>query len=104
MLQTAQERLYLTADRKRLVGEGNPKAAFLYASPGDEIPESAAKRFGIVDGKLKKSAVKKVAEKVTKTTSTNKGRKAPEDKTRKDGQDKSGGQNTKTSEGGNGGK
>jgi len=49
----AKERLYLTADKKRLVGEGDTRAAFLYATPGDEIPDSAAELFKLVDGGLK---------------------------------------------------
>lgn len=49
----ARERLYLTADKDRVVREGDPKAAFLYAALGDEIPNSAAERFGLVDGLLK---------------------------------------------------
>lgn len=52
-MQTARERLYLTADRANLVREGDPKAAFLYAAKGDEIPASAADRFGLVDGRLR---------------------------------------------------
>lgn len=47
------QRLYLTADRKKVVGEGDKKAATLYAVPGDEIPEAAAKLFGLDDGHLK---------------------------------------------------
>lgn len=50
----AKERMYLTADRKKLVGEGDKRAASLYATPGTEIPESAAKLFGLVDGELGK--------------------------------------------------
>ena len=49
----AKERLYLTKDGKGLVAEGDPKGASLYAAPGDEIPESAVKMFGLVDGGLK---------------------------------------------------
>lgn len=52
-MMLARERLYLTADRDRLVRTGDPKAAFLYASPGDEIPDTAAARFGLADGRLK---------------------------------------------------
>lgn len=43
----ATERLYLTADQKRLVREGDPEAAFLYCTPGDLIPDEAAARFGL---------------------------------------------------------
>lgn len=55
----AKERLYLTADKSRLVRHGDPKAAFLYASLGDEIPQSAADKFGLVDGKLKPAKAEK---------------------------------------------
>ncbi|MDR6708163.1 hypothetical protein J2X73_002534 [Novosphingobium sp. 1748] len=48
----AAMRLCLTADREELVAEGDPRAAFLYASVGDEIPQSAVEKFGLVDGKL----------------------------------------------------
>lgn len=48
----AAQRLYLTADRDALVGEGDPAGAFLYAAPGDEIPDSAVERFGLVEGRL----------------------------------------------------
>lgn len=47
------QRLYLTADRKKVVEAGHKKAATLYAVPGDEIPQEAHDRFGLVDGHLK---------------------------------------------------
>lgn len=52
----AKERLYLTADKKRLVAEGDKRAATLYAVPGDFIPDSAVALFGLVDGALKGSS------------------------------------------------
>lgn len=52
----AKERLYLTAGRDRLVREGHKEAAFLYAAKGDEIPDSAAARFGLKDGRLGKAS------------------------------------------------
>jgi len=52
-MQTASQRLYLTADRKRLVPEGDRKAATLYAAVGDQIPDNAAEKFGLADGRLK---------------------------------------------------
>lgn len=58
----ARERLYLTADRATLVGANSPKAAFLYAALGDEIPDSAAAKFGLVDGRLKAAPAEKTAE------------------------------------------
>ena len=51
-LMIAKARLYLVADKSRLVREGDPKAAFLYATEGDEIPDSAVEQFGLVDGDL----------------------------------------------------
>lgn len=46
----AKERIWLTADRTKVVPEGHTAAAFLWAAPGDEIPGEAAERFGVVDG------------------------------------------------------
>lgn len=72
MNMVAKERLYLTKDKGRLVGEGDKRAAFLYAAVGDEVPDDAAKRFGLADGRLKGG----------------KERPADEDKERKEGGDK----------------
>ena len=48
----ANARLYLTACATALVAAGDPRAAQLYASPGDDIPDSAAEKFGLVDGDI----------------------------------------------------
>ncbi|WP_048648956.1 hypothetical protein [Nitratireductor soli] len=56
MTQVAKERLYLTRDRKALVLADDKRAGSLYAVPGDEIPDSAAERFGLVGGLTKASA------------------------------------------------
>lgn len=48
----ATARLYLTACATALVAAGDPRAARLYASPGDDIPDSAAQKFGLVDGTI----------------------------------------------------
>jgi len=42
----ADRRLYLTADRKTLVEEGDPSAAFLWVKHGDYYDEDEAKRLG----------------------------------------------------------
>lgn len=69
------QRLYLTADREKVVGEGDASAATLYAVPGDEIPDSAAEKFGLVDGALPaKGGPKK------DNAPANKGGKAPANK------------------------
>lgn len=57
-MMRAQERLYLTAEKDHVVRFGDPLAAFLYAAVGDEIPDSAAEKFGLVDGRLKPKAAK----------------------------------------------
>jgi hypothetical protein len=41
------KRLYQTADRRRLVEEGDPDAAFLFCALGDEIPDEDAERLGV---------------------------------------------------------
>lgn len=67
----ARERLYLTADRKALVAEGDKRGAFLYAAPGDEIPKAAAEQFGLEDGGLaKKTAAPKAAPKAAAKPAT----------------------------------
>jgi hypothetical protein len=52
MTMIARERLLLTADKSRLVRDGDPEGKTLYCTPGTEIPESAVKLFGLVDGRL----------------------------------------------------
>lgn len=56
----ARERLWLTADRSRVVADGDPEAAFLLAAPGQRIPIEDAERYGLVKPK-KAAAAKKVA-------------------------------------------
>ena len=75
----AKERLYLTANRKSLVAEGHEKAATLYATPGVEIPQSAADKFGLVDGELPKKG---------KSGGGTKEKPPAKDKEKKGGQDK----------------
>ena len=47
----AKERLYLNAEKTRLVREGSPKAGYLLAAEGHVITEETAARFKIVDGR-----------------------------------------------------
>jgi|GEM_PF-1838226 len=56
--QIAQQKLFLTADKQGLVGEGDLRAAFLYAMPGDLIRLDDAERFGLIDGALPEAAPK----------------------------------------------
>lgn len=46
-----EERLWLTADRGKLVAEGDPEAAFLFATPSDRISVADAERYGLLKGK-----------------------------------------------------
>lgn len=55
----ADRRLWLTADRQRVVEEGSSDAAILYATPGTVILGEAVKRFKI-------KALKKVEDKAVK--------------------------------------
>lgn len=45
------EKLWLTADRDRLVADGDPEAAHLFAAAGDEITRDEAEQFGLVKAK-----------------------------------------------------
>lgn len=44
----ADRRLWQTADRSCLVEDGDPEAAFLFCTPGDEVPEEEARRYGLL--------------------------------------------------------
>lgn len=59
---TITERLYLTADKERVVKEGDPGAAFLFATPGKEISAEDAKRYGIASKKAAPKPADKEAE------------------------------------------
>lgn len=54
-MMIAKQRLYLNAAKSALVAAGHPDAAQLYCTPGDQIPDSAAERFGLVDGELQEA-------------------------------------------------
>ena len=79
----AKARLFLNADKSKLVHECSEEAAFLYAIPGDEIPDSAAEMFGLVDGDLPKPEPER------EPKPENKGKKAGADKSVKGDGDKS---------------
>jgi hypothetical protein len=42
------ERLWLTVDGERIVAEGDPAAAALYAAVGQQISREEAERYGLV--------------------------------------------------------
>ena len=79
MTMIATQRLYLNADRKKLLPHGHKDAAFLYCSPGDEIPDNAAEQFGLKDGALPEKAKAPAADKGGKAPA-NKGGKMPANK------------------------
>lgn len=79
-LMIATARLFLVADKSRVVAEGDEDAAFLYCAPGDEIPEQAAELFGLVDGDLPKKAAAKAVPLVKQDADAAKGGKAPGNK------------------------
>ncbi len=51
---TADRRLWLTADGSRVVEDGDPEAASLFAAPGRPISADDVERFGLSeqDGKV----------------------------------------------------
>jgi hypothetical protein len=60
----AGEQMWLDETRETLVAEGDPRAAFLFATEGQEISRADAVRYGLV----KPSKEEKAAEKVATTT------------------------------------
>lgn len=72
----SDKRLYVNADRSKVVSEDSPEAAYLLVSEGGEIPEEEAKRYGLV----KSSKMATAEESGTKARSAppeNKARSAP---------------------------
>lgn len=47
MTYTSDKRLYLNADRSKVVEEGSPDAAYLLAGEGGEVSDEEAKRYGL---------------------------------------------------------
>lgn len=45
---TVTKRLWLTADKEHIVEEGDPAAAFLYATPGKKVPLAEAVKYRLV--------------------------------------------------------
>lgn len=79
-MMKATQRLFLNADRTKCVAEDHKDAAFLYATPGDEIPDEAAERFGLVDGALPEAKAKSGGSTKEKTPAKNKEKPAGGDK------------------------
>lgn len=51
----ADERLYISEDGKSLVKEGDPRAAFLFSTPGKHISKEDAIKFGLVEDEAKEA-------------------------------------------------
>lgn len=75
----ADRRLYLTANRQRVVEEGDPDAAFLYAAPGHKIPAEMVEKHGLENTEDEKpgtvppkKAAKKSANKAKKKSANKK--------------------------------
>jgi predicted flap endonuclease-1-like 5' DNA nuclease len=90
MTMIATERLLLTADKSRLVRDGDPEGKTLYCTPGTEIPDSAARLFGLVDGTIGKTKGGKEA-----PTNPTKEKQPGGDKEKAPGDDKGAGSGTK---------
>lgn len=43
--------LWLTADKSKVVEDGDPKAAFLLGTAGKDVPDSEAERLGLTETK-----------------------------------------------------
>lgn len=85
---TADRRLYLSADRQRVLEEGDPAAAYLLAGVGGEIVPSEAARLGlaVVNGRLEQRPAFKAAE-----PAEDKQAEKPADKALVSAEDKGGG-------------
>lgn len=70
MTVTADRKLWLTADRKTVVEDGDPKAAFLFATVGKEISDEDAKRYNVGTKSKAKTEDKQAAPAENKARST----------------------------------
>ncbi len=59
------ERLYLTADRKTVVKDGDDRAVHIFAAKGQQILDSVARQHGLLE--TKKKRVKKAANKMVRS-------------------------------------
>ncbi len=73
----SDRRLWLTADKSRVVEEGDRDAATLLAAQGRKVSPDDQKQFGISEGPGGKLMLKQ------KAKPEDKAKKAPEDKSRK---------------------
>lgn len=64
-MTTVDAKWWLTADGSRAVPDGDPEAAVLYATPGDQVPDEDAERLGILEPKPKAKAKGGSKQKVT---------------------------------------
>lgn len=48
-MYVSKERLFLTADRERVVPDGDPEAAFLLVGEGCELDLETARRYGLAN-------------------------------------------------------
>lgn len=75
----ADRRLYLTADKSRVVEEGDPEAAFLFTTPGKTISDADVERYGLAPKKAK-PPVEEPAEEKQAAPKANKARKSASNK------------------------
>lgn len=61
----AIERLYLTADRKKVVKADDSRAKYIFAAKGQCITDEVARRYGLFDKEEKR--VKKAANKMVRS-------------------------------------
>jgi hypothetical protein len=62
----AKERLYVTADRSKVVKEGDPNAAFLLVGKGQEIHPKLAETYGLKESAPKKKKAEQPEDKQAK--------------------------------------
>lgn len=60
----ATEKLWITADRKKVVKDGDKKARFLLCVPGQTIPKDVVKKYGLDSVEEKKKPGRKKKENV----------------------------------------
>lgn len=62
-MYTADRKLWLTEDKERVVEDGDPAAAFLYAKAGTRLSDEDAERYGLTKPTAKAKSEEKAAPK-----------------------------------------
>lgn len=92
MPQKSDRRIYINADRSRVVEESDPAATFLLVAAGKDVSDEDIKRYGLKFGKpaVEAEAEAEADDEKAEAAAANKARRAGANKAEQPGDDKAG--------------